>query len=317
MNFKKPNFWDLDKPNLLSYLLFPFTLLIQLNNFILDSSKKFKSTKVITICIGNIYVGGTGKTPTTIKLYNLLKTLDYNIVTAKKFYKTQKDEQIILKNKTEFITALNRKEIIKQSLKMNNDVIIFDDGLQDKNIDYDLKFVCFDSECWIGNGQLIPSGPLREKLSSLKKYDGVFLKYNNDNNLSKIIENIKKFNPLIKVFITEYVILNLDKFNLSNKYLFFSGIGNPNNFKNSLLKANFLIEDEIIYPDHYDYNEIEINKIIDKSKKLGTKIITTEKDFVKIPKKYHNDIDYLKIDLNILEEKQLIKFLKTKLDEKH
>lgn len=316
MNFKKPNFWDLNKPNLLSYLLFPFTLLIQLNNFFLNFSKGYKLAKIKTICIGNIYIGGTGKTPTAIKIYNLLNKLGYKIVTAKKYYKTHNDEQIILKKKTEFITASNRKEIIKKTSKMNKDIIIFDDGLQDKSIDYDLKFVCFDSECWIGNGQLIPSGPLREKLNSLKKYDAIFLKKNN-NNLDEIIEIIRRFNPSIKIFITEYIVSNLDKFDLSNKYLFFSGIGNPNSFKNSLIKENFLIVDEIIYPDHYDYSEKELNEILEKSKKLNTKIITTEKDFVKIPKKYHDNIEYLEVELNIKEQNELTKFLKFKLNEKY
>ena len=316
MNFKKPNFWDLDKPNLLSYLLIPFTLLIQLNNFLLNFSKGFKLTKIKTICVGNIYIGGTGKTPTTIKIYNLLNKLGYKIITAKKYYKDQKDEQIILNEKTEFITALNRKEIIKKTSKINKDIIIFDDGLQDKSINYDLKFVCFDSECWIGNGQLIPSGPLREKLNNLKKYDAIFLKKNNKN-LDAIIEIIKKFNPSIKIFITEYIVSNLDKFDLSNKYLFFSGIGNPRSFKNSLLKENFLIIDEIIYPDHYNYSEKELNEILEKSEKLGAKIITTEKDFVKIPKKYHNNIEYLEIDLNIKKQNELTEFLRLKLDEKY
>ena len=69
-------------------------------------------------------------------------------------------------------------------------MIIFDDGLQDKNISYDLQFVCFDSERWIGNGNLIPSGPLREKISSLKKYDAVFLKHH-DEQYNFILDTIK------------------------------------------------------------------------------------------------------------------------------
>ena len=295
MNFKKPKFWDLDKPSFFSYLLLPLTFIVRLNNLILNHSLGFRSKKIKTICIGNIYIGGTGKTPTTLKLYNILKILNYDVVTAKKFYLSQKDEQIILDNKTNLITAKNRKKIVEQSLTKSKEIIIFDDGLQDKSINYDLKFVCFDAECWIGNGQLIPSGPLREKLGSLKKYDAVFLK-NNNNVLDKIIETIKNLNPLIKIFITGYAALSLNKFDLSNKYLFFSGIGNPNSFKNILLKENFLIVDEIIYPDHYNYSEVEITKILGKTKKLNAKIITTEKDYVKIPKKYQRDIDFLEID---------------------
>ena len=110
-------------------------------------------------------------------------------------------------------------------------LVIFDDGLQDKDLDYDLKAVCFDSEKWIGNGHLLPSGPLREKLDSLKKYNIVFLKQNYSK-LDEIINLIKYYNPSITIFITEYKFKNLNKFNISDNYLIFSGIGNHDIFKN-------------------------------------------------------------------------------------
>ena len=126
------------------------------------------------ICVGNIYLGGTGKTPTTLKLYQLLKDINYKVVNAKKYYFDQKDEYVLLKNKSNVISLRNRDEIIKHAIEKNYELVIFDDGLQEKKIDYDLKFVCFDSKNWIGNGLLIPSGPLREEINSLRKYDGVF-----------------------------------------------------------------------------------------------------------------------------------------------
>jgi len=316
MNFKKPKFWDLDKPSFLSYILLPFTIFIRINNFLLNNLPLSKNNKIKTICIGNIYVGGTGKTPACIKVYNLLKKLNFNLVIGKKDYSNQKDEQIILKNKTSLIVAKNRNNIIQQALDNKNDLIIFDDGLQDKKINYDLKFVCFDTEHWIGNGQLIPSGPLREKLKSLKKYNAIFLNNNNEKNLNVIISSIKKINPSIKIFLTIYEPSNLESLDLSSKYLIFSGIGNPDNFKNILLKKNFIIIDELIFPDHYNYNESDIHNILEKAKNSNAKIITTEKDFVKIPIKFQKDINCLNIDLKILEEVKLLNFLKSKLNEK-
>ena len=69
MNLKKPSFWEQSKPNLVSYILLPFSLPILLRNFLFQFIKKEKSSKIKTICIGNIYIGGTGKTPLTIKIY--------------------------------------------------------------------------------------------------------------------------------------------------------------------------------------------------------------------------------------------------------
>ena len=89
MKLKKPKFWELDKPNLLAYLLFPFTIFAELNNYFLNKKTKKNQKKLKTICIGNIYLGGTGKTPLAIKLYQKLEKLNYKVCIGKKFYKDQ------------------------------------------------------------------------------------------------------------------------------------------------------------------------------------------------------------------------------------
>ena len=310
INIKKPEFWDFKKPNFLSYLLLPFTLPIRVSNFLLDNSFKIKAKKIFTICVGNIYVGGTGKTPTSIKLYKILNKLNFKVLIAKKYYPEQIDEIKMLRENASVISGITRKIIIKKTYNKAN-ILIFDDGLQDKKIDYNLKFVCFDGNTWIGNGCLLPSGPLREELKSLKKYDGVFLK----NSKSFDIKIIKKINPKIKIFLSHYEITNLNKFNLSNNFLIFSGIGNPKDFKNILIKNNFKIIRELIYPDHFKYRYDDIISIKKLAKKLNAKIITTEKDFAKLSKKDKKNINFIKIDLKIKNEKNLINFIKYKLNE--
>ena len=99
MRFKKPKFWDLKKPNLISILLLPLTLPIILNNFLLKFKSYKKNEEIKSICIGNIYLGGTGKTPTTIKLFHIFQELNFKVLTAKKFYKSQIDEIKILEKK--------------------------------------------------------------------------------------------------------------------------------------------------------------------------------------------------------------------------
>ena len=314
MQFIKPKFWDLKKPNLLSYLLLPFTIPIRINNVLLDLKSKRKDQRIKTICVGNIYVGGTGKTPTTIKLYQLLNQQGYEAVTANKNYKKHLDEKIILEKKTETISSRDRQEIIDKAISMKKKILIFDDGLQDKKISYDIEFVCFDQKNWLGNGLLLPSGPLREKVKSLKKYSCVFLKKNGEdvNNKTQLIKDI---NPHIKIFYTHFKPLNIDQFDKKEKYLIFSGIGNPNDFKSLLIKNKLNIVDEIIYPDHYMYNESDIIKIKKHANNLGAKIITTEKDYVKISHLDKEDIDLLEIDLIIENEKELTDFIKEKFHE--
>ena len=308
MQFKKPKFWKYIKPNFLSKILKPFTSIIILNNFFLDLKKKKKFSQIKSICVGNIYLGGTGKTPLTIKLFNIFNDNNIKTVTAKKNYKNQIDEQIILKKKTKLIVANNRLNAIKNAIDNSYEVIIFDDGLQDSQIDYDLKFICFKVKSWIGNGQLIPAGPLREKLQSLKKYDAVFL--NGEINDSKDIEKIiYSINSKIKIFYTYYEPKNLKEIDLERNYLIFSGIGEPGDFKEILLKNKFKISKEIIYPDHYKYSKNDIEEIIKQAKLINAGIITTEKDYIKIFENFKKEINCLEVELKVYEEKNLKNFI--------
>ena len=308
MMFKKPKFWDYSKPNLISYLLLPFTILIIFRNFFSKKIYKKKFNNIKTICVGNIYIGGTGKTPLTLKIYEILKNKNFKVSTAKKFYSKQRDEQLLLNKNSSLIIERTRKKAIKQAINYKLDYLIFDDGIQDLNIEYDLKFVCFKAYNWIGNGQIIPSGPLREKITSLIKYDAVFLNGRSDN-LDEIKNKIKVINSKIKIFTTSYEPININEFNLNKNFLVFSAIGNPIDFKNILINNKFNVQKELIFPDHFEYSNQDIEKIIKTAKEENLKIITTEKDFMKIDNKFKSEINFLKIDLLIDQENELIELI--------
>tara|TARA_B100000795_G_C22798421_1_gene440578 strand:+ start:2031 stop:2972 length:942 start_codon:yes stop_codon:yes gene_type:complete len=310
MKLKKPKFWDYKQPIFISYLLLPFTFPLIINNFFLKLKKNnIKNSKIKKICIGNIYVGGTAKTPLTIKIYQILNSLKFKTATMKKFYADHVDEQKMLAEKTKLYCLKNRNMFLDKAIRDNIDVVIFDDGLQDRSINYDLEFVCFNNIKWIGNGLLIPAGPLREKIESIKKYDAAFINGNEIDN-SNLRSLIKKYNKNIKIFESNYVVINIEKFDINEKYLIFSGIGNPDSFKETLLKYNFSIIKEIIFPDHHIYTQVDIDKIKAQAQKLNAKIITTEKDYTKINSSNNDDIKYLQIDLKIKNEIELINYLK-------
>ena len=316
MQLKKPNFWDYKKPNFLAKILIPLTLITSAINYFITLKKKNKFHKIKSICVGNIYIGGTGKTPLTLKLYEIISKLNISVVTAKKYYANQKDERLLLEQNSTFISTQKRSAAVEQAIKRNMQAIIFDDGLQESSLDYDLKCVCFKIENWIGNGMLIPSGPLRDKINSLKNFDIVFLNGHLEID-NKIVQEIKSINSKIKIFKTEYVPKDLEKFDKNKKYIIFSGIGDPKSFKNILKINNFDILEEIIFPDHYEYKEKDFIRLIERAKKFNAKLITTEKDFSKISKEYLKYIDIFKIDLIINDQDDLVKFLKEKFDEKN
>ena len=294
-------------------MLLPFTIPVIINNLFLNIQKKYKFSKIKTVCIGNIYLGGTGKTPLTIKLFNIIKKMGFDVITAKKFYSNQVDEQSLLKAKTKNIVSKRRIDAINQAVNNSNQVIIFDDGLQEKKIDYDLKIVCFKKKNWIGNGQLIPSGPLREKIENLKNYDIVFLN-GKDDNTENIREIIHRLNPKIEIFESDYIIQNLKELDINSNYLIFSGIGDPVSFKEILLENNISVVKEIIFPDHYKYKKKDIENILQESKKLNAKILTTEKDFIKLSVDDVREINFLKIELKIVKEEKFINFINDKLN---
>ena len=313
MKLKKPRFWDYKKPNFISYLLLLFTFPLIINNFFLKLKKNnTNNSKIKKICIGNIYLGGTAKTPLTIKIYQILNSLKFKTATIKKFYTNHIDEQKMLTEKTKLYCLKDRNMALDKAIKDNNDVVIFDDGLQDKSINYDLEFVCFNNIKCIGNGLLIPAGPLREKINSIEKYDAIFINGNEVDN-SDFKSLIKKYNKNIKIFESTYSPINIEKFDINERYLVFSGIGNPESFKEILMKNKFNIIKEIIFPDHYNYTQDDIDEIKTQAKKLNATIITTEKDYTKINSSNYDDIKFLQIDLKIKNEIELINYLKINL----
>ena len=184
-------------------------------------------------------------------------------------------------------------------------VAIFDDGLQDYSIDYDIIFICFNDVNWIGNGFTIPSGPLREKFKNIEYYKNIFINGNMEN-LENIKNQIFEVNPKAKIFVGNYIPLNLDEFSQKEKYLVFSGIGNHQSFISMLKKNNINILKEIEYPDHYTYSDKDINNIITEAENINCKIITTEKDFYRLNDKYTNKIKFVKSVLQIQNESEFL-----------
>ena len=200
------------------------------------------------------------------------------------------------------ITALN--EAISQGYK----IAIFDDGLQDNSIKYNLEIVCFNNLNWIGNGLTLPSGPLREDINNLRFYDNVFLN-GNEEHLIGIKNQIKKINPQININQGKYIPLNIEDFNKEYDYLVFSGIGNHKTFVNMLKNNNLKIVDDLEYPDHYQYSQKDINEILNKAKKYHAKIITTEKDYLRLDSVDKTEVLFIKSTLEIIDEKNFIQTL--------
>jgi len=306
MNLFKPKFWDKNRVSFFSILLFPIALIIHLLSILKRSVTKTYQSSIPVICVGNIYLGGTGKTPLCIEIFSILKDLNMNPAFIRKKYDSFKDEADLLKQIGPIYQSKKRMEALKNAIKNKINIAVLDDGFQDFSIKKNLSIICFNEKQWIGNGFIIPSGPLRESFSSLKRADCVII--NGEKNVN-IERKINEKNKQIKIFYTKYKAKNIEKFK-NKKVTAFAGIGNPESFFNLLKDNNINVVKEIKFPDHYNYSKKELENLIIKSNENNSILITTEKDYFRIEENYKKNVDYIKISIDLKNRNQFVEVIK-------
>jgi len=297
----KPFFWS-KKNNFFSFILLPFALVYLLVikiNKALVSSISFKNIKII--CVGNIYLGGTGKTPLVKKIYDEIKK-DKKCCVLKKYNKNQIDEINFLNYYTDLLIPKSRLEGLKIALNKGYEFVILDDGMQDHSFKKNISILCIKSKDGFGNENVLPAGPLRESLDNIKNYNLALINGNARKDLEGLI---KKYNPNIKIFYSKYTVS--DQLKNSNKnYFAFSGIGDNESFFETLIENGIKVNQTKEFKDHHNFSDDDILNLINLSEKKNLCLITTEKNYFNINKKYQIKIECAKIDLEI---KELNKFI--------
>ena len=306
MNFKKPKFWDNSRLSFWSIILYPLSLLFLFGSSLTKFLKIKNKFSIPIICVGNIYIGGTGKTPLALEIFEIIKSIGKNPAFVKKGYDYLYDEIQMLEKKGKTYSNKNRKEAINSLISDNYDVAILDDGFQDLSIEKDFSILCFNSRQLLGNGFLIPSGPLRENLNSIKRADCILI---NGNRNIDFENKISKINKSVKIFYSKYRIKNEENFK-NKEIIAFAGIGNPENFFHLLNENNINIKKTYSFPDHYSYSENDFNKIIENE---NIKFVTTEKDYLRMNNEQKQRCDFVKIELEIENKNELINLIKNKI----
>ena len=324
-----PRFWYQKNlsSKILSFLFFPLSLLwIVISLFKKKLIKQYKS-KLKVICIGNITLGGTGKTPFSIYTYKLLKKSGYKPVFLTRGYRG------LLKGPIEVKDSHNFKDVGDEALLLNKigptivskdrslgakliekhednfNVIIMDDGLQNYQLKQDIKFMLVDKNLKFGNEFCIPAGPLREPLNrGLMRIDAIILTGNNNKEIDfNNVYNKTVFNSKVKTMKPPKI--------KNEKLLAFCGLANSNKFYETLKENGFNVTSTKSFPDHYEYKNEDIDKLISEANKQNLKLITTEKDYVKI-KDNKNLMNTLPIEMELdLKDKAVFNsFLQEKLN---
>ena len=326
---KTPEFWYEKNihSKIKSFILFPLSILwVLIDELKRRFSKTYKS-KLKVVCIGNLTVGGTGKTPFSIYTYKLLKNLGYNPVFLTRGYGGLKkgplevntshhfqdvgDEAILLSRVGTTIVSRNRslgaKFIEKHENKFN--IIIMDDGLQNYQLKQDIKFLLVDKKLKLGNGYCLPAGPLRQPIKrGLNDIDKIILTGENHKNEKDLFKSFDI--PVIKSNIKTTSLPKIKK----EKLLAFCGLANPNKFFDTLKKNGYEISFTKKFPDHYVYKKDDINNLILDANNRNLKLITTEKDYVKISEnKKHIHFLPIELELSVKDKLNFELFLQEKL----
>jgi tetraacyldisaccharide 4'-kinase len=346
----------LKKLKILTLILVPiYYLIITLRNFLFDLNV-LKSEKVNAkvISIGNLVVGGSGKTPFVIYISKLLKQLGWKpSVLSRGYGRKSRGYLLVSKDGNNIVDvekcgdemyqtvmeckvpgAVSERRIegaTKLVNETNTDVIVLDDAFQHRWIKRDLDLVLIDKNFLtnesIFNQALLPTGLMREPLSSLKRADAIILnkKFSIDNHIN-FEQILTKFNkPIFSAYykaisfvdMTRKTEHSLEDFNGQDS-LVVSGVANPISFLSILQKTGVNTKNRLIFKDHKNYTAKEV-QVIRKTfySTNAHSVVTTEKDAVKLLKfaREFDDIDifYLKIALCIENEENFIEYLKSKL----
>lgn len=330
MPIKTPQFWyrPCSTPSQLTEkILSPFSTLYALGHRFNIKRARPKKVNIPVICVGNITAGGSGKTPTIIALMKLINkhslyqtphflTRGYGgsnqntrCVSGHDPYQDCGDEALLLVKHSKTIISKNRYEGAMLASSLGADCILMDDGFQNFSLQKDLSIIVIDGNYGFGNKKLIPAGPLREHLKeAIERCDAVIIIGDDVRNTR---QDIPQSIPVLHAHIELPQNIILDK---SKNYIGFAGLGTPQKFHNTLKSLELNIVDFYEFPDHHPYNKTDIQSLNMTAKAKNAMLITTEKDFIRIPEQYKDDIKTLPIELIWDHPEDVLNLLKTVLD---
>ena len=327
---KTPKFWYNNNITsiMIALALYPLSIIWIIISFIKKNFNKPYKSKLKVICVGNLNIGGTGKTPFTIYTYKILKKLGYEPIFLTRGYKGLEkgpikvgpdhnfkevgDEALLLSKVGPTVVSANRSLGAKfiEDLKDHYNIILMDDGLQNNKLEQDIKLLLVDKKLKFGNEFCFPSGPLREPImQGLKNIDAIVLTGND----RKLIHYEKKF--IHKPIFNSSIKIIKSSITKKTKIFAFCALANPDKFFDTLFQNEYSVISKQSFPDHHIYTKKEINNLILNAKSQNLTLLTTEKDYVKIEDK-KNEINVLSIesDLDTKDEKNFKIFLEKKLN---
>ena len=325
--FKAPKFWYLKRDSLLSNSLYPFSLIFRLGTKLRKIFSIEKKAKLPIICVGNIVIGGAGKTPVALKIGSMLKQAGYNPHFVSKGYggleknntlvkdwhspKSVGDEPLLLSEIAPTWIGLDRNKSFILAYENGADCIVMDDGFQNPTLQKNFSIIVINGEQGFGNKRVIPSGPLRESISrGLSRTNLVIT-------IGEISDSVKgKIPEHIPLIAAKFKIKEDDLMLKSQRITAFAGIAYPEKFFNSLKLVKANIVDNISYSDHHIYSENDLLYLAEIANKNKSILVTTKKDFVRIPKSFRSLVKTIDGFIQLNDETLLLEILSNLIENK-
>ena len=271
-------------------------------------------------------LSGAGKTPTVKFIFDILKKYKFNphVITRGyggyiknvirvdpnlHSYLQVGDEALVSAQFAPTWIGRDHFKSAQSAIFGGADAIVVDSGFYCRTLSHDFNILVIDSNQKFGNKRLLPAGPLIEKIDNgIKSSDAILIIGEKSEELESIIKSTKDV-PIFYAKLVTSEIVNIK----NNKVLGFCGLGYPKKFKQTLKNCNYDIVDFVIFSDHHPYTITEIQRLIEKATSVNATLVTTIKDYIKIPEVFRPDIKVIPIDVvpeNDLFEKMLIERVK-------
>lgn len=315
---KTPAFWQ--SPSWQSKALRPLACVYDLLRRLKKSTIRPYKVSVPVICVGNLTVGGAGKTPTVIALVAILRQLGYTPHILSRGYKGSLkgpvcvdpthhtfqqvgDEPLLLAQHAPTWVSKDRVSSAQKAVSAGATVLLLDDGFQNQSLYKDISFIVIDSIFGFGNGALFPAGPLREPIEEgLNRAQAVILMGDHE------IPSLKAYSlPFLRAH-----------FEPSGEVspcpvVGFAGLAHPEKFEKTLMEQGYDVKAFIPFPDHHPFSQRDLEQLKKISEKYQASLITTIKDSVRLPKKFSQKILFFPIHLVFQNEKNVKKILTERL----
>jgi tetraacyldisaccharide 4'-kinase len=318
---KTPGFWQ--NGNGISTLLTPLSWLYAIGVWLDRRFTRPQKAPLTVILIGNVTAGGAGKTPTALALAPMLQAMGFvphfatrgygaaqiptaHRVTDQDDYKEVGDEALLLARVAPTWVGRDRLASANAAASAGAAVLICDDGLQHHRLHKDLSLLVIDGPYGMGNGRLLPAGPLREPFTAaLARCDAVVMIGADAQQLfSRMDKPIfrAEFVPLVDVTALQ-----------QSRWLAFAGTGRPEKFFTSLRDLGITLVGSKAFADHHPYSEADMAALFEEAQRLSAQLITTEKDMVRIPSHLRDQITVLPVTLRFENSEGFKQFVQQSL----